>query len=434
MLSIARRLLLIPAAVLVMLGAPAFALGPSPAPPPRSTEVRLGLPDGAAPGARAQAGVPADLVGVKWTGDTDAQFKIEVLRGNSGRWDAVGTFGGDDLGPDAGSPDARAALRARDGANISEPVWVKGAADVRVTVVRGTVAGVAVEAVTSANEGAPGGSAGALGFSVPAAPDGFGYAIALVVSGGVLAAIALGWAPWRSRRQLAVVAVLAVVALTACTPMPPPSPNPAVAPQPAITLRSSWGPDLPWNPSADCAGGPQYSDDVNFTVVHHTVNSNTYAAGDSRAMVRAIWSYHVNTLGYCDIAYNFIVDNFGQIFEGRQGGTDRPVIGAHTGGFNRDSSGAALLGNFTSVQPPAAAWNALVDLLAWKLSVHTKNPADGFTATSAGYGARWPAGTTVSFPNRIVNHRDLWPTACPGDAFAPRLDELRTAVQPKVGW
>ena len=76
----------------------------------------------------------------------------------------------------------------------------------------------------------------------------------------------------------------------------------------------------------------------------------------------------------------------------------------------------------------------MVDVIAWKLSVHKKNPADGFSATSAGFGARWPEGTTVSFSNRIQGHRDLWPTACPGNAFYPRLQELRDTVQPKVGW
>ena len=94
----------------------------------------------------------------------------------------------------------------------------------------------------------------------------------------------------------------------------------------------------------------------------------------------------------------------------------------------------SLLGDFTSVQPSTEAWNALVNLIAWKMSVHKKNPADGFSATSAGFGALWPAGTVVSFPNRIQGHRDLWPTACPGDAFYPRLQELRDAVQPGVGW
>jgi hypothetical protein len=433
-MSRVRRLLVIPAVVLVLLGAPALALDGSSAPPPESTEVPLALPDGAEPGTRAVAEVPADLVGVKWTGDPDAQFSIDVRRAGSDQWQPAGTLGGDDLAPDEGSADARASLTARDGANVTEPIWVDDSTDIRVTVVSGSVDDVSVAAVTSDTGRAPGGSAGALGLALPGTPDRFGYAIALVIAGVLLGAVALGWSPWRSRRQAALLGVVTLLVLTACEPVPPPSPSPVQAPQPPITMRSSWGPDLPWNPSPDCASGPEYAGDVNFVVVHHTVNSNTYGPADSRAMVRAIWSYHVNTLGYCDIAYNFVVDRFGQIFEGRQGGIDRPVIAAHTGGFNRESSGVALLGDFTSVQPSSAAWNSMVDLIAWKLSVHKKNPADGFVATSAGFGARWPAGTIVSFPNRIVGHRDLWPTACPGDALYPRLGELRNAVQPKVGW
>jgi len=430
----ARRLLLIPAVALVLLGTPALALDGTAVPPPGNTEVPLALPDGAGPGARAVAKADADLVGVRWRGDPEAEFTIEVRRGDSGAWEPAATLGGDDVVPDEGSPDARASADAHADAHYTEPVWVEDTAAVRVTVVSGTVEDVGLEAVTADDGRAPSGSAGALGLSLPAGPDRTGYAVALLLAGALLGSVALGWSPWRSRRQAALASVVALVALTACVPPPPSPPHGTPPPQPAMTMRTSWGPDLGWNPSPDCAPGPEYAGDVNFLVVHHTVNSNTYGASDSRNMVRAIWSYHVNTLGYCDIAYNFIVDRYGQIFEGRRGGVDKAVIAAHTGGFNRDSSGAAFLGDFTSVQPTTEAWNAMVDLIAWKLSVHRKNPADGFSATSAGFGSRWPAGTSVSFASRIQGHRDLWATACPGNAFYPRLQELRDAVQPKVGW
>ncbi|MFA5885745.1 MAG: N-acetylmuramoyl-L-alanine amidase [Acidimicrobiia bacterium] len=433
MIRTARRLLLIPAVGLLMLGAPALALDSTPAPPPSTTDVPLALPADAGPGARAEANASADLVGVKWAGDPGAEFKVEVQRPGSDRWEDAGTLGGEDTAPDADSPDARASLRANDGANASEPLAVGDVSDVRITVVSGSVDTASVVAVSSEPTGAPSGSAGALGFggALPDGPDRFAYAVALVLGGLVLGAVAAGWSPWRSRRQIALLAVLSLVVLAACTP---PSPNATNTPQPPVTMRSSWGPDLPWNPSDDCAPGPELAGTVNFIVVHHTVNSNDYSPSQSREWVRNIWAYHRYTLGYCDIAYNFIIDKYGQIFEGRMGGIDKAVIAAHTGGFNIESSGIALLGNFTDVQPTAAAWNALVDLAAWKLSVHFKNPADGFTAVSNGYGARWPAGTSVSFPSRIVGHRDLWPTACPGNAFYPRLAELRTVVQPRVGW
>ena len=437
----ARRLLLIPAVLLVLTGAPALALDGSTAAPPATDAVPLALPESAGPGAQATTSTPADLVGVTWRGDPDTEFAIEVKRAGSDRWEPAATLGGDDIGADAGTAEARGALRTRDGANATEPVWVEDSAAVRVTVVSGTADDVTVEAVTSDADRAPGGSAGALGLSFPDTPDRYGFAIALVVGGLVLGAVALGWSPWRSRRLLALGGVVSLVALAACVPPPPPPEAPtAIAtktPQPTITMRSSWGPDLAWNPSEDCAPGPEYAQDVAFVVVHHTVNSNAYGPSDSRAMVRAIWSYHVNTLGYCDIAYNFVIDKYGQIFEGRQGGITRPVIAAHTGGWNRSSTGIALLGNMSEAAPTNAEWNSLVELTAWKLSVHMKNPSDGFlgiAGTFDGGGVKYPSGTFVNFPSRIVGHQDMMYTECPGTQMYPRLGDLRAAVQPKIGW
>ena len=119
-----------------------------------------------------------------------------------------------------------------------------------------------------------------------------------------------------------------------------------------MTMRSQWGPDLAWNPSPDCAPGPEIARTFKFAVVHHTVNSNTYAPNESTGIARAIWQYHVGTLGYCDIAYNFLIDRYGKIFEGRMGGIDRAVIAAHTGGFNTGSTGIAWIGTWTTEQPP----------------------------------------------------------------------------------
>ncbi|MBM3693846.1 MAG: N-acetylmuramoyl-L-alanine amidase [Actinobacteria bacterium] len=421
---------MVPAVALAVLGAPALALDGTPAPPPGSMSVPLAIPEGAGAGAQAVAVVPADLVGVTWKGDPTAQFRVEARRKRSGPWSPAVVVGATDVAPDDGSPDARAAAGRP---NASDPVWVGGAVQVRVTVETGAVGGVGVAAVTATAGRAPAGSAGALGGTI--AGDDEAFALALVLVAALLAAMALGWSPWRSRRTAAVLGVGALLAVTACTPNPPPSPNPVVAAQPAMTMQGSWGGDLPWNPDPDCGAGPEYAGDAEFLVVHHTVNSNSYGPADSRNMVRAIWRYHVQTLGYCDIAYNFVIDRFGQIFEGRRGGVDRAVVAAHAGGFNWASSGVALLGDFTSVQPSLEAWNALVDLLAWKASVHRRDPATGFSTTSAGSGgARWPAGTRVSFPNRILGHRDLGFTACPGDSFYPRLAALRAAVQPRVGW
>jgi uncharacterized protein with LGFP repeats len=396
--------------------------------------------DAAEPGWTGQATVDTNLVGVSWRGDPAAEFAIEA-RTRDGAWMAVGELDRNEELPDDGSPDL-ASSRSTSRPNVSNPLWVGDASAIRVRVINGSVSDTTLEAVQAPSPGVPSGSAGALGISIPAGAGDDGYALTLMLVGVALAAGAMVPRAWLRSRRLGAVSVLALFVLAACTPVsadpPPPTEQPppsgVVPPQPAITMRSEWGADLAWNASPDCAPGPVIADSLKIAVVHHSVNGNTYDPAESRNMVRAIWRYHVEVLDYCDIGYNFVVDRYGQIFEGRRGGIDKPVVAAHTGGFNTGSTGVALLGTYTSDQPPPAQWDALVDLLAWKLSVHKVDPSRGFTATSGGGGSRWPAGTVVSFPNAIVGHRDLWPTACPGDALYPRLPELRGAVQPGIGW
>ena len=72
------------------------------------------------------------------------------------------------------------------------------------------------------------------------------------------------------------------------------------------------------------------------------------------AILRGIEVYHVKSNGWNDIGYNFLVDRYGTVYEGRAGGVDRNVIGAHALGFNTGSVGVAVMGTFTSAAPPAA--------------------------------------------------------------------------------
>ncbi len=466
-----RALLLVPAAVLLAFGLPALAADGGSVEAPTTSHVVLGAPgsvDGgvgaeaapsgpAAPGWSGEAPVDANLVGITWTGDPSAEFSVEA-RNPRGRWVRYGTVGTADVSAEAGSSDARSAASV--GRNASEPVWIGRSDAVRVRLESGSFADVGLDAVRSLPPQAPDGAAGAFGGSLGFGSVDRGFGVVLVLAGLVLGTVALGWSPWRSRRSLAALALLGVVTLVACgepEPAPPPETTTTTqaptttlapstttttaprAPQPAITLRTSWAAGLPnqgWNPGADCVDGPEIAPNgVRFAVIHHTVNSNAYGPADSPAMVRAIWSYEVNTLGFCDLAYNFIVDAYGQIFEGRMGGITRAVRGAHAAPFNVGTVGAAFLGTFTDVQPTEAAWKSMAGLLAWKLGLFRVDPTVPFIATAGDGGcSRFPPGAQVLLPDAVVGHRDVGCTACPGDAFYPQLPWMQGDVQVRMGF
>jgi hypothetical protein len=173
---------------------------------------------------------------------------------------------------------------------------------------------------------------------------------------------------------------------------------------------------------------------LKFAVVHHTVNGNTYGPGDSASLVRGIQAYHMDALKYCDIAYHFLIDRFGQIFEGRAGGINKPVVGGHAGGFNYGSTSAALIGNYQNVGVPTAQYNALVHLLRWRFSAARVDPATEFwhkVGSSPCNCQRWPAGSITYFSYRILSHTDVDFTECPG-SMQQRMATLRAQVKAGV--
>jgi len=382
-----------------------------------------------AAGWEGQVGTDANLVAVQWDGDKDAAYTFEVRNGQ-GQWRQAAETTVFDNGPDPGTQDAvhGATPESR---HVSEPVWVgKDVTGVRVRLDDGAAQDVTLHVIDSTRGKKPetnveststtstpasrssssrpsGGGPDASSPTQQGAGLGQGLAVAAVAS-LVVAFIV------RRRRAVAVL-VVAVVALAACAPTkggPPPGPPQSPTSIPGgIVSRQSWGGDLPWNWGA-CPNGPEYAW-VGDAIVHHTVNSNNYGPGDSVAMIRAIYAYHVNTLGYCDIAYNFLIDNYGTPFEGRIGGIDKPVVGAHALNHNTGTTGIAVLGTFTDVAPSGAAEGTLTDLIRWKFKVHGVNPFEQDAA-------------------HIYGHRDVNATECPGQVFYNDLPFIRNNV--KAGW
>jgi hypothetical protein len=198
---------------------------------------------------------------------------------------------------------------------------------------------------------------------------------------------------------------------------------------PAIIPRSAWGGD-----GVRPRAAPGYGD-VQVAFVHHTVSANDYAPEDSAGIVLSMAKYHRDVNGWNDLGYNFVVDKYGQIFEGRAGGIDQAVIGAQAQGYNSHSTGIANIGTFTAVGQTDAALDALSRLIAWKLPLHGSPVVGQVTLASAGgEDNRYGSGTPVVF-QRISGHRDGDATECPGDALYAQLPALRTrtaAIAPAV--
>jgi hypothetical protein len=101
----------------------------------------------------------------------------------------------------------------------------------------------------------------------------------------------------------------------------------------------------------------------------------------------------------------------------------RPVIGAHTSGYNQYSFAMSAIGNFETVRPTSAMLQAYGRLMGWKLSLHGVNAAD----TSQRLGNRY---------FRAINgHRDAGSTACPGRYLYAKIPQIRRlAAEAQRGW
>ena len=191
----------------------------------------------------------------------------------------------------------------------------------------------------------------------------------------------------------------------------------AAAGAPPVVPRSAWGAD-----ESIRRNQPQLAAAVRFAIVHHTAGPNGYSPSQAAAIMRGIQVYHVKSNGWNDIGYNFLVDRYGTVYEGRYGGIDKNVVGAHARGFNTGSVGVAVIGTFESAALPAAAEAALEKVLAWRLDLAHVDPISTFSVVSGG-SERFPAGIPV-FLRAVSGHRDTGQTSCPGDLLYAQLGSI----------
>lgn len=205
------------------------------------------------------------------------------------------------------------------------------------------------------------------------------------------------------------------------------------APQPAIITRAQWGADESLR-----RGSAAFSPTIKAAFLHHTVTTNNYTPEQAAQQVRNLYAYFTKGLRYSDMAYNFIVDRFGRLYEGRAGGMDQAVVGGHTAGFNQDTFAVSALGNFQTATPGQDALNvvddAVAQLFAWKLGLNHRDP-NGTTqlvSDSSAGTSKYRAGQ-VATALVIGGHRDIGSTACPGKYLEPQLPAIRAATTAKMG-
>jgi flagellar hook assembly protein FlgD len=190
---------------------------------------------------------------------------------------------------------------------------------------------------------------------------------------------------------------------------------------PVIVARSAWGAE-----EDIVRAKPAIAPAIKLAIVHHTAGTNSYSPAQAAAIVRGIEVYHVQGNGWNDIGYNFLIDRYGTVYEGRGGGIDKNVVGAHSEGFNSQTVGVSLIGNFQSAKPPAAMQAALVKLLAWRLDLAHIDPLSRVVYASGG-NAKFKAGKLVTL-RAVSGHRDTGPSECPGNGAYALIPGLAKRV------
>ena len=204
-------------------------------------------------------------------------------------------------------------------------------------------------------------------------------------------------------------------------------PTAETAGMPKVVTRAGWGADE----SKRCQQ-PTYDDGIKAMTLHHTAGTNNYTRAQAAAQVRGAYEYHAQNLGWCDIGYNVLVDKFGTIYEGRYGGLDKAVQGAHVGGFNSNNWGISMIGNYETAEPSREMLNSVAEIAGWKAAISGIDPMGKASLYSGGFnGSKFPAGTTATVP-AFAGHNDFHYTACPGQYTTRHWDEIRKNTKRKA--
>lgn len=196
--------------------------------------------------------------------------------------------------------------------------------------------------------------------------------------------------------------------------------------RPSIVTRKQWGANESFKKCRTAKTGA-----ARAVFLHHTDGSNNYSRSGAYRQMRGIYAYHTRVRRYCDIAYNFVVDKYGRIFQGRGTLSGRNTEGAHTSGFNKNTVAVSLMGNYVKNRMSNAQMHSVARVMAWKLSTKYRNTNDKVTLVSSGKGGtniRHRRGARLT-RNKVSAHRDMGATACPGAAAYRQLGTVRNLVR-----
>ena len=378
--TVMRRTLLLSAVVvgvLVLVAAPALSLRPY---QPRALDFEMAAPAlvqkaGSGPVESPVVRAPKrfNLVGMRWSGQGEPRISMRVRR-SGGAWsDWVRVGAGSEHAPDPGTGERHVAGGA------SDPVWAGEADELQYRLSR-RVSGVRLHFVNTR---------------------------------GTATAADRAKTALRSTAQAGFSRIATLLGAADAG---------AQDPQPEIAPRSAWE-------GGQCQprSAPAYRE-VKLAFVHHTVSANDYTAEQVPAILLSVCRYHRNSNGWNDMGYNFLVDKFGRLWEGRAGGVDKPVVGAHTEGMNTQSFAVSNIGDHSTLPAGEPAMEAMTRLIRWKLPLHGQPTSGTVTVVSnGGGGSHFAAGEEATL-ERVSGHRDANSTACPGQALYDQLPSLRERV------
>jgi hypothetical protein len=200
---------------------------------------------------------------------------------------------------------------------------------------------------------------------------------------------------------------------------------------PAIRPREEWAGDR--SPK-----GPLDTEDVRFLIVHHSASHNGHTSAETPAILRGFYDFHTSGRGWNDIAYNFLIDSEGGIWEGRAGSLKGPVAGDATGGNQGFSQLVCVIGDYNTAPPSPASLTSLVSTLAWLAERFDISTTPGAEVGFESRGSNLHTAGSEVITLTITGHRTMSRTACPGDnlnayvvdGLMSDVDAVRIAAEP----